>query len=925
MKTQHHIIQWPGLLARNQATPRHLSLLALLLGLFWPGFAGATEFYSIHDGSWFDAPNTWGQASSPGNGDDVNITKNVTFDSSTSGQSVTVGNLSLANGRLWMSGPASLAMAGTNSLVTGNSFFTGVIQNLGSVWHTTNSVLTIWSGSHFQNLAGGVYDFEGDGSITYTTCCSGPPNFDNYGLLRKSGGTGISSIGDTGYYLYLNNQNGTIEVDSGTLKLAGGGTSANGTFVVASGAVLDLTGGSSPTWAGQVFGSGGGLVSLNSGTLYTSPSLTLNLPDGLFQWTGGTLYGTTINSDVVTIGGAGFPTITGMFSNNGLMRHTNNATLVVWSGSRFQNLSGGTYDLEGDGCISNTSCCSGPANFDNYGLLRKSSGTGISISSDSFNNQGGTIEVDRGALSLAGGGTSTNGTVVVASGAVLDLTGGNGPTWAGQVNGSGTGQVSLNSGTVYSSPSLTLNLPDGLFQWTGGRLYGTTINSNVVTISGSGSPEACGVFANNGLVRHTNNATLIVDTGSHFQNLADGTYDLEGDGSISEITCCSGPGNFDNYGLLRKSGGTGTSTNSENFNNQGGTIEVDSGTLKLAGGGSSSNGTFNVTSGAVLDLTSGSSPTWAGLVNGSGSGQVSLNSGTLYTSPSLTLNLPDGLFQWAGGTLYGTTVNSNVVTIGGSGFPQVAGVFANDGLVRHTNSATLVVWSGSRFQNLAGGIYDLEGDGNISETTCCSGPGNFDNYGLLRKSAGTGTSTISASLNNQNGAIEVDCGQLSLNGQAYAQGTGSFTVTLGGTNSGQSGKLACGTATLGGPLQVKLAGGYVPAISNQFQIISCSSRAGAFSSTNVPAGISVTYSNNGVYLVVTRPVLAQILNPVVSGGNLTFSLGTVNNQSYIVQHNDDLATINWVFDTNFTGNGSLMQVVTPVTNVPMRFFRVWEP
>ena len=71
---------------------------------------------------------------------------------------------------------------------------------------------------------------------------------------------------------------------------------------------------------------------------------------------------------------------------------------------------------------------------------------------------------------------------------------------------------------------------------------------------------------------------------------------------------------FDNYGLVQKSGGTGTSVLAGyrgTFNNYGGTIEVDSGTLVLGQGYSSSNGTFNVAAGAVCDLTGGQSPQWS--------------------------------------------------------------------------------------------------------------------------------------------------------------------------------------------------------------------------------------------------------------------------------------------------------------------------
>ena len=742
MKTNHHIIQWLGLLARNQVIPRHLALSALLLGLFWPGFAGATDFVSLHDGSWFDAPNTWGQSFSPGFGDDVEITTNVNFDSSTIAQSVTVSNLTLYNGTLSVSGPATLTMAGTDSLFTGNNFINGiggVLHNQGMVFHTDDGTLNIGYGSTFENQMGGIYNLEADGGFF----SDGNSSFNNYGLLRKSGGNGISSFG------------------------------------------------------------------FNSGV--------------------------------------------------------------------------------------------------------------------TFNNLNGVIEVDSGTLSLNSDGSSASGTFIVASGAVLDLTGGRGPTWGGVVSGSGAGTVSLGSGTINTGSGLTLNLPAGLFQWTGGTLAGTTINSNVVSVAGSGSVGLGGVFYNHGFVNHTNTATLHIGYGATFENSAGGTYNLEGDGGFFS----DGNSSFNNSGLLRKSGGNGTSGFGANsgiaFNNLNGVIEVDSGTLSLNSNGSSSNGTFSVASGAVLDLTGGRGPTWGGVVGGGGAGTVSLGSGTINSSPSLTLNLPGGLFQWTGGSFSGTTINSNVVSVAGSGSVGLGGVFYNSGLVHHTNTATLHIGIGATFENQAGGSYNLEGDGGFFS----DGNGHFNNSGLLRKSGGNGISSFGinggVAFNNLNGSIEVDSGQLSLNGHSYAQGSGSFIVTLGGTNAGQSGQLLCGAATLGGPLQVKLASGYVPVLGNQFQILSSSSRSGTFTALNVPGGISVNYSNNGVFLVVTGTVPVQIINPVLSGSNFAFSFGTVSNQSYTVQRNDDLNTANWTFYTNLTGNGSLMQVVAPVTNAPMRFFRVREP
>jgi hypothetical protein len=504
MKTKNPILQSTLHLTRSW-----LALPALALALAaGSSNLGATDFVSFQDGSWLDPVNPpWIPSGIPGDGDNVTITNNIQFASS-SFVSVTVSNLSLNGGTLSFWGNGTLTMAGPDSRFTGNNLLTGnggVLHNHGTVFQSSAGTLNLGYATTFENQLGGSYNLEGDGGFS----SGGNSAFNNSGLLRKSGGNGTSIFSS----VYLNNLNGVIEVDSGTLSLAGGGSSSNGTFIVSSGAVLDLTAGSSPTWAGLISGSGAGIVSFSSGTINSSPSLTLNLPGGFFQWTGGRFTGTTINLNMVTIAGSGSVTVNdwGAFYNSGVVHHTNTATLNIGYGAAFANQAGGSYDLEGDGGFSSGI---GNAAFNNSGLLRKSGGNGISSfginSGVAVNNLNGLIEVDSGTLSLAGGGSSSNGTFIVSSGAVLDLSGGTSPTWAGLVSGSGAGTVSFNSGTINSSPSLTLNLPGGLFQWTGGRFTGTTINSNVVTIAGSGSvtvSDWC-AFYNSGVVHHTNAATL---------------------------------------------------------------------------------------------------------------------------------------------------------------------------------------------------------------------------------------------------------------------------------------------------------------------------------------------------------------------------------------------------------------------------------
>ena len=176
-------------------------------------------------------------------------------------------------------------MVGTNaSLLTGfnTTFFNeGTVQQTGS----GSFLIGVFDGNaYFDNELGSIYQFVTDNVIANSAPGNSGPVFSNQGLVWKSGGTNYSDIA-----IPFDNQGGGLRVDTGTLYLAGGGTSSNGVFSVASGAVLDLTGGSTPTWAGAVTGSGSGTVALAEGTLSANPSLTLEFTNHLFQWDGGSL------------------------------------------------------------------------------------------------------------------------------------------------------------------------------------------------------------------------------------------------------------------------------------------------------------------------------------------------------------------------------------------------------------------------------------------------------------------------------------------------------------------------------------------------------------------------------------------------------------------------------------------------------------
>ena len=802
-------------------------------------------------------------------------------------------------------GPVSnldvVSISGTNASTLLSEF-----DNLGLVRQTGSGGLGVserGSGSLLQNLPGATYQFEADSGLFRVDCC-GPVVFANSGLVKKIGGTNESRIDGVAF----DNLGGTLEVDVGQFTLANNGTSSNGTFNVAAGALLDLTGGQSPTWAGAVTGSGAGRVELSSGQIVASPSLTLGCAPGLFQWTGGTFNGTVINTNVLTISGGGDVRAIGSFLNSGLLRHTGVGGLALSQqgpGTRFQNLTNGTYQLEDSGRIFPSDCC-GPVNFDNFGSFIKLGAPSNAVVSVAFNNLGGLVDVESGTLTLANNGSSSGGAFIAAANAVLDITGGGSPTWSGLMNGQGAGAVLLASGTLNANPGVALNFTNGLFQWTGGSLVGVTTNLGTMMFSGPGTRRLLGQFLNASLVRHTGVGALALSengSGTLFRNLVGGTYQFETDSSIGPSDCC-GPASFENDGLIRKSGGTNDTTISAALNNLGGAIEVDVGSLTLANNGSSSNGTFTVAAGASVDLTGGQQPTWSGRLAGTGAGQVQLNSGQL-NAASLTLNCAPGVFQWNGGTIAGVATNAGEVDVAGG---RIAGSFYNAGLIRQTGGTLnlSLVGPGSQFLNLPGGEYRFEADATVAPSECC-GADAFNNLGLVRKSGGTNTATISAPFSNQNGAIEVDLGTLALTSGNYVQGRGAFTVQLGGTNAGQFGQLrVSGNASLSGPLNVLLTNGLLPSVGSQFQILACANRGGVFSSEAMPTGISVNYSNSGVFLVVTGAVsltppaiVSQPSNVTnVAGGTAIFAI-TVSGAAPLSYH--------WEFNgTNLTDGAHVM-------------------
>ena len=434
-------------------------------------------------------------------------------------------------------------------------------------------------------------------------------------------------------------------------------------------------------------------------------------------------------------------------------------------------------------------------------------------------------------------------------------------------------------------------------------------------------------------------------------------FDFQGDGSLPAaggggpnplLTLASG-------GTFKKSGGSGTYAFTLGVVLQvpnGGTIASQAGTLQLPAFASAYAGgvNFNAAAGAVIDLApaeavDSGSVRITGLFTGSNNGgTVRLKDGYLTTVPGsggATFNFSGNTFQWQNGGAIGSSAADPFINIGTmniTGTPGLNGAgFINQGTLAQSGSGALNVAYGVSLTNGASGTLDLQNDNGF--TVIGGGGPNpfFDNFGTVRKSAGTGTSIFAYGLYVTNkGTIEVltgalqfwiftqesgttsmnggnlefvneavfnggslvgngtitgnvrnnganfgpgfSPGKITINGN-YTQGAnGVMTLEIGGAaaGTGYDQLQVNGTATLGGTLNVTLINGFQPAVGDVFKIIAPNAFDGAFATINTTGfTASVSYSSSGITLTV-KTVAGLQLN--ISNISTRMQVGTDPNQ-----------------------------------------------
>ncbi len=311
------------------------------------------------------------------------------------------------------------------------------------------------------------------------------------------------------------------------------------------------------------------------------------------------------------------------------------------------------------------------------------------------------------------------------------------------------------------------------------------------------------------------------------------------------------------------------------------------GTIGCSGGTVNMNGSYNVSGVTVIN---------GGTMNfesGASSQNLTLSSGTLGGAGTLTVG---GTISWTGGTMSG----SGATTIGAGGALTVSGGSVKSFTQRTINNGGTMTWSGgtinsgvgATLNNQGGGLMDMQSDDLWANNLGGAAP-VLNNAGTLRKSAGSGTSTIQAACNSS-GTVDILSGTLTFNGSSFSNtATGNIrgvgTLNIATTTSGSSGQISPGTspgiltvignlpydgtsllnielggtaagagydqlvvngnATLAGTLSLNLTNGFAPNTNNSFEVMKFTSRSGIFNQVVSGFGsVETTYTSTNVLI-----------------------------------------------------------------------------
>ncbi len=365
-----------------------------------------------------------------------------------------------------------------------------------------------------------------------------------------------------------------------------------------------------------------------------------------------------------------------------------------------------------------------------------------------------TIIQEKAILPLEAIWMTAPGAPQIQNANTIQLLGGEASIWQrGGFSGTGSIQVAPGAPSPPAVPTLYVQGPVSLYLRDGQTL----LNSGNIAYTSPG-------------------ADLLVDAQSEIRN--EGIFDFQGDGDLRYDVSTADAGSFLNLGTLKKTAGSFASTIWLDFTNEG-DIVVETGTLEFRRSfvHDVSVGTITVGPGALLELsTSGAASLPEGtLIEGSGTVRFDDGTASIPGTATVTANAElsgatvqvegalnvQGGFGLTSGTITGagtTTVESATVSSASPVYFRDGHTVVNAGTFAYTSPGNdILVDAPSQIHNE--GVFDFQGDGDLSYDVSVADAGSFLNFGTLKKTAGTLASTIWLDFTNE-GDIVVETGVL---------------------------------------------------------------------------------------------------------------------------------------------------------------------
>jgi hypothetical protein len=405
----------------------------------------------------------------------------------------------------------------------------GTLTNYGTIVDASSESLDITALAGLVNRPGATFNFTADGGVTADALRD---VFTNYGLMEKTGGSGVTTLEGP-----FSLAGGTLDAETGTIAVefvAGlntGGTIDAGLDGSATAAV-NFTGGLTTTFMGTYTGSGAGTVSLSSGTIaVVGGGATFNFPGNLFKWSGGAIDVNDANlTNVNTINFSGGNLACGNGGKSSHAHLVNLKTFIQTTSSTF-NIAGnatvqnqGTYMIAGDGGVAG-------GTFLNSGTLEKILGSGTTYVSSALNDTG-TVLVASGTLDINGPVTQLSGSALTAGTWIVDGT----HLPAALMVGSNTIQTLASKATAELAganatwTNLALTNVQGSLLLLSGQSYSTAGN---LTVSGKLTLGPGSTLDPGGSFTQTSTATLSVQAQVVGSTLMVGTISTGASGTAS--------------------------------------------------------------------------------------------------------------------------------------------------------------------------------------------------------------------------------------------------------------------------------------------------------------------------------------------------------------------------------------------------------